>query len=67
MALLKELTDAERRVQEQRNTSEVRCDHPDCQKIAVEMMVGGVRELTLKVALCEEHLNMPVNATKEAE
>ncbi len=65
--VLKELTDAERRAQEKRNPSEVRCDHPECQNLAVEIMGGGVRELSMKVALCADHLNTSANPTKETE
>lgn len=65
--VLKGLTDAERRAQEKRNTSEVRCDHPECQNLAVEIMGGGVRELSMKIALCADHLIKPSTATEETE
>lgn len=66
MALSQELTDAERRAQNQRTTSEILCDYPGCQKVAVEIMGGGVRELNTKFAVCAEHLNLPEHTTKSS-
>jgi hypothetical protein len=36
------------------NLSEYLCDWPDCPNVAVEV-VGGLRELRMRVAMCAEH------------
>jgi hypothetical protein len=36
--------------------SEYMCDWPDCPNVAVEV-VGGLRELRVRVAMCAEHVS----------
>jgi hypothetical protein len=38
------------------NLSEYLCDWPDCPNVAVEV-VGGLRELRMRVAMCAEHVS----------
>ena len=63
MALSRELTDAERRALDKRKTHEILCDHPGCRNIAVEV-IGVVRDINGKFAVCAEHLNVPADITK---
>lgn len=65
MPLSRELTEAERRALDRRETeNEILCDHEGCGNAAVEILGGGVRELNTKFAVCAEHLNLPTHTTK---
>lgn len=65
MALSCELTDAERRALNRRKTSEVLCDYPGCRKVAVELL-GIIRDINSKFAVCAEHLKKPEHTTKSS-
>ena len=64
MALSREFTEAERRALIKRETSdEILCDYPGCEKIAIEVL-GVIRDINGKLAVCAEHLNLPAQTTK---
>lgn len=63
MPLKNELTLPERRVLQNRTSSEPICDYPGCQNVAVQV-VGIVRDINSTFVVCAEHANPEVQPSK---
>ena len=63
MPLSRELTDAERRALDKQKSPEILCNYPDCKNVAIELL-GIIRDINSKFAVCAEHRNLPAQTTK---